>query len=517
MIALFRQIERWLHQHIFKVGWLITNNFQTTTILYYILFLPGILLHELTVWLIAGLVGLRADRVVGFPEQQEIGELRLNFIRVSPQAGDLRYALIRLAPLIAGMVCLWAIAAHIFRLQEAAILPPAGSIDELARAVTRLTRTADFWLWFYLAFSVANTMVPSRNARLSARRKSVLVLALAASLLFAWRVGGAIEVAIARGVEILVGSLILVVLQVILIDVVVVLGLGALESLIERLTGKSATFADGKMITMSRQEAQAHKRVQTRKRLAARKQQQPASKRAEIIRSVYDLKLPIPGPPGREPVSRSIVAVLNINDSDVDASPVSESLAHAPGATPRSTVSLEQSAPVQLDTAESGIADRAPTDNEDLSSAPHPPAAATGRPLDDALAPFGRPFARASAGRRADDDMTDKDDKQASGEIFPRPFSMKTRSLGEANTADISLPSPDQASDGDSEGERRRDAQPRLQASRTRPAPKPSMRGANEDSASPLSIDDELTYEPLDDEEVFADDEDHYDDAPPSS
>ncbi len=516
MIALFRQIERWLHQHIFKVGWLITNNFQTTTILYYILFLPGILLHELTVWLIAGLIGVRADRAVDFPERQEIGELRLNFIRVSPQAGNLRYALIRLAPLIAGMVCLWAIAAHIFRLQEAAILSPAGSIDELARAVTRLTGTADFWLWFYLAFTVANTMVPSQNTRLSARRKSVLILALAASLLFAWRVGGAIEVAIARGVEILVGSLILVALQVILIDVVVVLGLGALESLIERLTGKSATFADGKMITMSRQEAHEHKRVQTRKRLAARKQQQPESKRAEIIRSVYDLKLPIPGPPGREPVSRSIVAVLNINDSDVDASPYSESLAHAPGSTPRSTVSLEQSAPVQLNTAERRIDDRTTTENEDLSSAAHPPAAATGRPVDDPLAPFSRPFARASSGRHADDDMTDQGDKRASGEFFPRPFSMKTRSFGEPDTADISPANSDRVSASDSEGEGR-DVQPRVRARRTRPAPKPSASGANDDSASTLSRDDELTYEPLDDEEVFADDEDQYDDTPPSS
>ena len=74
MLVLFRQIERWLHQHIFKVGWLLTNNFQTTTVLYYILFLPGILLHECSLWLAAGILNVRAERAIEFPAEQEIGE-----------------------------------------------------------------------------------------------------------------------------------------------------------------------------------------------------------------------------------------------------------------------------------------------------------------------------------------------------------------------------------------------------------------------------------------------------------
>ncbi len=517
LLAFFRQIERWLHQHIFRVGWLLTNSFQTTTILYYILFLPGILLHEFTVWVVAWLLRARAECAIGFPEQQKIGELRLDFIRVSPLAGAVRYALIRYAPLFSGVLCLWAIAAHIFRLQAALLLQP-GSVDELARAVISLTRTADFWLWFYLAFTVANTMFPSRNTRLSVRRKSVVFLSLTASLFFAWRVGGAIESSIAQGIEHLVSSLILVVLQVITINIVVVFGLGALEALIERVSGKSAAFTDGKMITMSRQEAQEHKRIQTRKRMASRQRQQ-VSKRAEIIRSVYDLKLPIPGPPGREPVSHSVVSVVTASESTANAFSRAESIADAPIAPPSATISLDRATPLKPERSERQTSGIATAKKHNSSASARPPVSASDRPLDvlnDDIAPFSRPFAGESSGRHDKDDQIDKGDEAASGEFFPRPFSMNTRSHNTLEPADTSPANSNHASLGDSRGESRPN-QPRVRARSTRPAPKPSMRGTKKGSPSTLSGDGELSYEPLDDEDVFADAEDNFDDSPPSS
>lgn len=506
LLAFFRQIERWLHQHVFKVGWLVTNSFQTTTILYYILFLPGILLHEFSVWVVARLLRVRVERVIGFPEQQHVGEIRLNFVRMPQQAGALRSALIRFAPLPTGMLCLWLITAHVFRLHESAILSPVGSIDELARAVIRLTRTADFWLWFYLAFTVANTMFTGHSTGLSAGRKGAVVLVVTAALVIAWRVGGTIDATIAQGIEVLVGSLILVLLQVISFDIVVVIGLGALEALIERISGKSATFSDGKMITMTRQEAQEHKRVQARKRLASR-QQQRAGKRAEIIRSVYDLKLPIPGSPGREPVSRSVVSVVTASEGPVvNASPSADSTAEAP---PRTTISLEQSSPVTPEHSERKTAGIATTMNQDSSASARPPAKAIGVSLEELtedFAPFSRPFAKASTGRQVDNDKTEKGDTQASGEFFPRPFSMKTRAYGEPNSADFPPETSEHALAADSDGEGR-DTQPRYRARRTRPAPKPSSRAASNENASTLPSNEELTYEALDDEDVFADDE----------
>jgi len=86
LLYLLRQLERWLHQHIFKVGWLFTKSFQTTTTLYYAFFLPGIFLNELVRWMVAALLDIRAERTFEWPQQQDIGELKLNFIRIQPKA-----------------------------------------------------------------------------------------------------------------------------------------------------------------------------------------------------------------------------------------------------------------------------------------------------------------------------------------------------------------------------------------------------------------------------------------------
>jgi hypothetical protein len=64
-----------MHQHIFKVGWLVTKKLRTTTTLYYTIFLPGVFLHEIVLWFIAGILNVRAERAIAWPEQQAIGEL----------------------------------------------------------------------------------------------------------------------------------------------------------------------------------------------------------------------------------------------------------------------------------------------------------------------------------------------------------------------------------------------------------------------------------------------------------
>ncbi len=174
LLALFRHSERWLHQHIFKVGWLLSNDYQATTLVYYILFLPGILLHELTLWLAAGILRVRAERALAFPQAQDIGELRLNFIRLSPQASPSKLRLIALMPLLAGLAALWLISEHVFAWSAALELAAAGTLDALAQAIAALTGVADFWLWFYLAFTIANTTFPAWPKPFSRRQKTFL-------------------------------------------------------------------------------------------------------------------------------------------------------------------------------------------------------------------------------------------------------------------------------------------------------------------------------------------------------
>lgn len=298
LFVAFRRVERWLHQHIFKVGWLLTNNFQITTILYYSLFLPGIVLHELCVWLLAGLLRVRAERAISFPAAQEIGELRLNFIRLSPQAGRIRKFIISLAPLAAGIGALWLLAEGVFRWRTALVPLDAGGIDALAVALQTVVRTADFWLWFYLAFVIANTMFPALPLLQNWRHKAIAAIVLLVLAYLARTIDSGFSLA-------LLESLGVALLQVLAFNLLVVAGLGTAESLIERVTGKSASFVDGKMIAMSREEARAWRAEQRR----ASSSSQPLAK-PKPFRTIYDFPLPIPGPPGREPVSRQAVTVV---------------------------------------------------------------------------------------------------------------------------------------------------------------------------------------------------------------
>ena len=444
----FRRSARWLHQHIFKVGWLLTNNYRTTTLLYYILFLPGILLHEACLWLLAGLLRLRAERAIRFPETQEIGELRLNFIRLSPQSGRLRAAFVTVMPLLLGILALWLLADFVFRWEVVLATAGAGGIDALADSLRAALSTADFWLWFYLAFTIANTMFPARSLLPQARHRALAALLLLIGARLAWSLDAAAS-------QTLLQNLGMALLQVLAFNLLVVAILGTFEALFERATGRSATFTEGKMIAMTRAEAQAF-------RASQRAAKQPTASRAKPkpLRSIYDLPLPIPGPPGREPISRQVVSVV-MPPAETPAPPVVE----PPPAPPPPPI------------------EPPPPESPSLESI---------RARQDA--PFSRPF---TAGDSEFDDerwRDDEDDATEESSGFARPF---------ANAA-------------------AKDAMPPIPANppakpaslrKPRPVPKPGKPPARPKQRSADAADNELTYEPLDDMESYPDDDGiYYDD-----
>lgn len=471
---MFRQTERWLHQHIFKVGWLISNSFQVTTVVYYIIFLPGIVLHEVARWLAAGVFNVRAKRSVEFPQPQEIGELRLNFIRLSQESGRVTHFLIRACPLTAGMLALWAIAIRIFHWQTLLDLAADGSLESLAAALTHFSQTPDLWLWLYLAFVIANTMLPTLSHRTGLREKAFALLLAPMTIFGLWRIAGAAMPEIAISVETLLASLGLIIGQITLINVSAALVLGTLEAAVERVTDRSATIREGKMITMSRREALQRKRNRSRNSRET-PASQPKSRPAPSARSFYDLKLPIPGPPGREPVSRSAVEVVNLSAANI-----------AP------TRTMAEEAPLSgLESATAPIATQATAasnQRSDVSSI---------APTAGVNAPFARPFVQqGSPGGRSEDTQTDDD----AAEPFARPFVMSTRPRG-AET-NLSPSAPDAELDeqpAESAGQVIPAPNDSAASSRTRPAPKPSQRQKRDAPPDECVDGSELVYEDLDD------------------
>ena len=311
-----RRLERWLHQHIFKVGWLLTKNLQTTTILYYTIFLPGVFLHELVYWLVAGIVNVRAERAIRWPEAQAIAELKLKFIQLSKNAGVVRTAVISLSPLIGGIFVIWLIANNILHIPE--VLAAAQASGDGLRAIfSRLAAIPDVWLWIYVSFTISNTMMPDWSAVKGLRPLAIgivvviaiaVLLGVADDLIAALSTGGA-----AQGIN----TLVLIFGFVIAVDLIFTGVLGLIESIIERITGDSATYQNGKLVAMRREEI-----LQQRAQQRARQQQkQTATQRKGPSGppSIYKLPLPIPGAPGKEATLAEQVVVSKEQRSPLPA------------------------------------------------------------------------------------------------------------------------------------------------------------------------------------------------------
>lgn len=307
LFLFFRRLEHWLHQHIFKVGWLLTKNFQTTTIIYYGFFLPGVIIHELSVWLVAGILNVPAERAIRMPQKQEIAELDLNFLKLPRNAPSFKLAIITAAPLIAGLFFVWVIANGILDITAFLQTLETEGLESVGTAVGRLAAAPDFWLWIYLAFVISNTMVPDLKNLRGAR---VLITAVVITLVVLFVIGVGDEVVarvfagpVADALYLLAGILgIIIALNILSITL-----LGTIESLIERVTGDSATFEKGKLVATTRQEILEQKRRQAARKLAQRTKTRalPAGPP-----SVYNLPFPIPGTPDQESITQVTAQII---------------------------------------------------------------------------------------------------------------------------------------------------------------------------------------------------------------
>ncbi len=307
-----RRLEHWLHQHIFKVGWLLTKNLRTTTVLYYTFFLPGVVLHELLVWFVAGMLNVRAERAIVWPEAQAVAELKLNFVKLTKNSSRIKVAIISLAPLLGGLALIWLITTSVLNLDLVIALVRAGSWDAIGGAINLLLLTPDVWLWVYLMFTIANTMMPDRHS-LHGWRPVMIGLGVLLVILYVAGVGQQVFLEnLALPISDGLSRLALIFLAIIVIDLIVTGVLGLLESIIERITRDSATFQNGKLVAITREELlrqrqQARaKATRPRARGSAGQSRAPAPPAGPP--SFYKLPLPIPAAPGKEASEPVIVS-----------------------------------------------------------------------------------------------------------------------------------------------------------------------------------------------------------------
>ncbi len=154
-------VTRWLTRHLQVLGMRWLNDPDVVLWIYFALILPGVVLHELSHWLTAWLLGVPARLPSLGPERigsRRGGKVSLGSVQVA-KTDPLRSSLIGLAPLLVGATVIFLIGTHVLGVDE---LTRRG-LDGILTGLGDLLRVPDFWLWLYLIFAVSNAMLPSES------------------------------------------------------------------------------------------------------------------------------------------------------------------------------------------------------------------------------------------------------------------------------------------------------------------------------------------------------------------
>jgi hypothetical protein len=183
-LAVFIFLQRFLHREIQAFFLILTRSTGVTQVLFALIFFPGVLLHELSHFLTAIVLGVHTGKFSLIPQAQPNGKLRLGYVETA-SGGFVRDALIGAAPLVTGSAFV-AYAA----IQHLGILPlwdVLRSSDWVAfrEILMNVPKSPDFWLWFYLTFTISSTMMPSQSDRHAWLPLGILVAGLVGAAILA--------------------------------------------------------------------------------------------------------------------------------------------------------------------------------------------------------------------------------------------------------------------------------------------------------------------------------------------
>lgn len=162
-LTILALLSRWISGLVQGLGLLLFNDEQATFLLTFLVFFPGILIHELSHWGMAWLLGMRPRQLSVWPKMRgkrvEMGSVHMR------SGGPLRDSLAGLAPLLVGSLILLGVSYQVF---DAAALQRAwegGGFGAVWNVFWATFGVPDAWLWAYLVFAVSNAMIPSPSDR----------------------------------------------------------------------------------------------------------------------------------------------------------------------------------------------------------------------------------------------------------------------------------------------------------------------------------------------------------------
>jgi len=229
-------LQRWIHRHLRGVAYLLTGRQSWAVIIYALILFPGVLLHELSHWLFANLLGVRTGAVSLLPRQLGDGSIQLGYVEYFRRRGldPIRESLIGGAPLITGTAAILLIGIRVFDVPGLAQAVGSGEIAGLTEALGALFSTPDFFVWLYLLFAISNAMLPSPSDR-RAWPAFILVLLLGAGLVYLLQLQDVLVAGLSGPVTTLFGFLGLAFTLAAGVDLVFIFAIYAVESVVSRI------------------------------------------------------------------------------------------------------------------------------------------------------------------------------------------------------------------------------------------------------------------------------------------
>ena len=153
-------LQRSLHKEIQKIFLVLTRRIDVAIVLFSILFLPGVVLHELSHYVMAICLRVKTGRFSLIPQNLGNGRLQLGYIETA-RTDFIRDALIGIAPLFTGGLFVGYTGNErlgFLTLWDALV---TGNGPFILVSIDEMVARPDFWLWFYLTVVVSSTMLPS--------------------------------------------------------------------------------------------------------------------------------------------------------------------------------------------------------------------------------------------------------------------------------------------------------------------------------------------------------------------
>jgi len=172
-----------LHKEIQIIFLLLTRNRQIAILLFSLIFLPGVFLHESSHFLMAKILRVYTGRFSIFPQETVEGRLQLGYVEIGA-ADHFRSSLIGAAPLLAGMATVAYIGFVNLKLDLIWLAGQQGGAGDALTAFFDTFGHSDVWLWFYLALAISSTMFPSASDRKSWVWAGGIAIALFALVVF---------------------------------------------------------------------------------------------------------------------------------------------------------------------------------------------------------------------------------------------------------------------------------------------------------------------------------------------